>query len=378
MMKFYKIKIKLDSPTIIPERRIERGYKGCLDYIPSTTLRGALITSLYLNGNLKLDEAKELVKTFDLLVSNAYLFDEGKESHPSHPFMYECKVERERINFINEVVDELKRYENPRFKFRCSEGHLALKYIHPKTVIPLSDKRNMFRPSLVKVQCTISTAISKRRASSQSGMLYEYDYIVEGQRFWSFLGISEKLDKYIEEGLELKIGRGISRGFGKAHIDDLEELSLNSLTDTIKSKIDLQGVSILYSQSPLLDYDKTLMKYASYPRKIDLNHLLKICRFPFNDAGSISIVDVEGKPMIYGKTRVLHGGWDMHMNIKRPNFNDVISEGSIVVANINAKNDTPIALAILSIIGYPVELNDYIFTGLNILIPIQIHPLGGL
>lgn len=374
-MRFYKIKVKLDSPTIIPERRVERGYKGCLDYIPSTTLRGALITSLYLNGYIKLNEAKELVKTFDLLVSNAYLFDSGRESYPSHPFMYECKVEGERINFINEVLDKLKNYEKPKFKFSCSEGHLALKYPHPKTVIPLSDKKSMFKTVSVKIQCTVSTAISKHRASSQSGMLYEYDYAIEGQTFWSFLGVSERLDRYIEKDLNLNIGRGVSRGFGRAHIDGLEELPLSDIMDKIESKVNLKDTVILYSHSPLLGYDEKSMMYSSYPMKIDLDRLLKICGTPFPDAGSICIVEYGA---IYGKTRTLHGGWDMHMNVRRPIFDDVVSEGSIVTAKINVKNDTPMALAILSIVGYPIDLNNYIFTGLNILTPIQIHPLGGM
>ena len=94
-MKFYEVKIKTLSPTIIPERKIERGYKGQLKYIPSTTLRGAILTSLYMKGYLDLEEVKTIGKSCELLVSNAYLIDSGFKSYPSHPFMYRCKIPHE-------------------------------------------------------------------------------------------------------------------------------------------------------------------------------------------------------------------------------------------------------------------------------------------
>lgn len=373
-MRFCKVRIKLNSPTILPERRVERGYKGCLDYIPSTTLRGSILTSLYLSGYVEIDKVKNLARSFDVLVSNAYPVVENRESQPSHPFMYECKVphgkKHEKVNFINEVVDELRFHRKTPFKFECSRGHSALSYVHPKPVMLLDCKEEMFKVASVRAQSTISTAVSKRRASSQSGMLYEYDFMVEGQSFWSYIGISDELSKYIEEGLELRIGRGVSRGFGSSYIENVEWLSLNEVVEKIKSEVDLHKAVLFYAQSPLLGFDG-FANYTPYPKNIELNSVLKMCEFNVYEAGSIIISEV------YAKTRTLHGGWDMDMNVRRPVFTNITSEGGIVVGYVNAKQDTIMALTLLSIVGYPVKVYEYVFTGLNILTPLQIHPISG-
>jgi len=243
--------------------------------------------------------------------------------------------------------------------------------VHPKPVILLNYEGEMFKVASVRAQSTISTAISKRRASSQSGMLYEYDFMIEGQRFWSYIGISDELSKYVEKGLELKIGRGVSRGFGSSRIENVEEISLSERRERIESEVDLRGKTVLfYAQSPLLGFDG-FVNYTPYPKNIELNSVLKVCGFNVYNAGSITVSEV------YAKTRALHGGWDMDMNVRRPVFTGVASEGAIAVGRVNVKQDTVTALALLSIVGYPIKVDGYVFTGLNILTPLQIQPISG-
>jgi hypothetical protein len=379
-MKFYEAKIKTLSPTIIPERRFERGYKGQLSYIPSTTLRGAILSSLYTKGYLSLDEIKAIGESYELLVSNAYLIDNEFKSYPSHPFMYKCKIPHgtddkgnkifESKIFISEdeVANSLKSGIDPIFKFECSKGHVAIEHPHPKPVRKANRSEEEFREVSIKVQSMISVGISKHRASSQAGMLYEYDAMIEGQEFWCYIGVlRDEICKYIKSGLEIKIGRGISRGFGRSVMEKIEEISLDKIIEELKSSnIAVEGKNIIfYSLSPLLKIDD-YENYKSYPDILDLKFLMNICGLN-EEAGILEI------KRVYGKERNLHCGWDICENTKRPIFYDIASEGSIAIGSISGKN-IPLSLALLSLIGYPIKtFNKYVVTGINMLTPIQIN-----
>jgi len=381
-MRFCEVKIKTLSPTIIPARRVERGYKGQLKYIPSTTLRGAILTSLYMQEYISLEEAKSIGGSYELLVSNAYILDGEFKSYPSHPFMYKCKIPHKDAEkseevfeskiFIYEydVANALKSGIDPKFKFECSRGHAAIEYPHPQPVRKSDKGEEEFKEVDVKVQSMISVGISKRRATSQAGMLYEYDVMVEGQEFWCYIGTSrDDIYERIKSGLEIKIGRGISRGFGHSVLEKVKEISLDDLVEDLKtSGVAVEDRNIIfYSLSPLLEIDD-LKSYKPYPSKLNLNLLMEICGVD-EKAGVLEIKKV------YGKGRTLHCGWDMYGNIRRPIFDHVASEGSIAVGSITNGGNIPLSLALLSLIGYPIKISqNYILTGINMLTPIQIHP----
>ncbi|MEM2178322.1 MAG: hypothetical protein QW272_05835 [Candidatus Methanomethylicaceae archaeon] len=372
-MRFYKIKIKNLEPIVLTERRTERGYKNPLRYIQSSTLRGALITSLYLNGYIKKEYLKELMNKPSIVSSNAYPIKDGSESYPAHPFMYECKIEhedikgKERKNYINEIIKQLEKGENIEYKIECSKGHMALDYIHPKPIILKNNPNIMFETVSLDTELKISIGVSKHRATTQKGMLYEYDMLIENQEFWAFLGISEELSKYINKDIEIKIGRGISRGYGISKLIDIKEINIDDIKDKINNLI--KERMIFYALTCLLDSD-TFVNYSSYPEKIDLNDVAKIYGFKLNDCGALFIEKV------YGKTRDFSSGWDMVKNVKRPFFKGIASEGSIVIAKLNIKENTKDALAILSLIGYPIKIKDFMIFGNNIMVPIKMHPIG--
>ncbi|MEM4328850.1 MAG: hypothetical protein QXI50_04225, partial [Candidatus Caldarchaeum sp.] len=49
-LNVYRLVLRLESPVALPTRRARLGYLGAPNYIPATTLRGALITALYREG----------------------------------------------------------------------------------------------------------------------------------------------------------------------------------------------------------------------------------------------------------------------------------------------------------------------------------------
>ena len=367
-MRFYKIRIRNVEAAILTERRTERGYKSLVGSIQSSTLRGALTSSLYLNGHIKKDDLKEFANKPNIVTSNAYPVKDGLESYPAHPFMYECKVERERVNYIGDVIKQLKEGREIQFRIECSNNHIALNYVHPRPVLPKANPNAMFETISLDTELKVSIGVSKHRATTQEGMLYEYEVLIENQEFWTFLGISDELSEYIDKGLEIRIGRGVTRGYGLSKLTDVREINIDEISDKISNQIEEHA--LFYALTPLLD-SKSITQYFPYPKSIDLNEMMAIYGFKFGDYGTILVEKV------YGKTRNFSCGWDMLRNIRKPSFGSTASEGSIIVAKLSAKENTEDALAVLSLIGTPVKVEDTIIFGTNAIMPIGICPIGG-
>ncbi|MBS7612362.1 hypothetical protein KEJ27_09240 [Candidatus Bathyarchaeota archaeon] len=367
-MRFYKIRMKNVKPIILTKRRTERGYKGPVESIQSTTLRGALITSLYLNGRIEKDRLRELADKPNVVASYAYPIKDGLESYPAHPFMYECKVDREKINYIGDVVKQLKEGGSAEYRIECSKGHVALNYAHPRPVVPKGDRNAMFETVSVDTESRVSVGISRRRATAQKGMLYEYDVLIENQEFWAFLGISDELSDCIHKDLEVRIGRGVTRGHGLLKLTDVKEISIDEVKDRIRAQIGERMV--FYALTPLLGSNSPV-HYSPYPKKIDLNDVMGVYGFKLGDCGTISIEKV------YGRARGFSCGWDMVRNVIRPSLEGIASEGSIVVARLNVRENTGYALAVLGLIGAPVRVEDFTVFGINVMMSIEVCPIGG-
>ena len=84
-----EIMLEILSPTIITERRSLRGFLKTLNYIPASTLRGAILSELYRNGIVGDDFLKSEREKPSVIASYAYPVTSGGEKcYPSHPFMY--------------------------------------------------------------------------------------------------------------------------------------------------------------------------------------------------------------------------------------------------------------------------------------------------
>ena len=75
-----------------------------------------------------------------------------------------------------------------------------MKYLHPHPVIPNGKSLKKVR---IFASRSVSVGVSKRRASSRRGLLYEYEAISAGQKFWANLAIPNELR--VSEGMEFVI-----------------------------------------------------------------------------------------------------------------------------------------------------------------------------
>jgi hypothetical protein len=363
MVRVVEVKVTLRSPTILPVRRSAAGYVGTLGYIPPTTLRGAILTALYMQGKIGEEKLREEDIKPRLIASPAYPIDaEGRRSRPATPFVWECKAcrmesercknenkEKEVKYIINREEEFVKKiYENAPLNIpsECPERkHRALKALHPKPI-----------PDVEKVTTRhISVAIDKSRGVAVKGMLYSYDVILPPQTYWATLTLP---DEYGVDGrFEVRVGRGSSRGFGLAEIEVQREISLAEKAEEYSNYIKGDTV-VMVATSPTLQGG---IDPQPYPKTLDLANIAAQLGFNIADC----TLNIE---KVYGKTVRVRGGWNILKDAPRPDYY-AKAQGSVVSARIDAKSrkDAAIGLAALAYHGTIEELGGYTITGVNML-----------
>lgn len=363
---FLEITLEMLSPAVIVERRSLRGFLKALDYIPASTLRGAILSELYRMGVVKDDFLGRERENPSVIASYAYpLINGDKKTYPSHPFIYKCKICGESKNYLDylaKIIEELERDGELREirPITCKEGHAALESLYSK---PYPDEKDRKDQKVHRVPASrfISTSVSKERGSSETGMLYEYETITPGRRFWATLAIPDKIGEYID-GLEIHIGRGISRGFGRAKITKSKAISLKDIEVRISESITNRNYLVLYAQSPVVSCNGT--SYTPYPPEIDFSRIKVVPEL--HEKSKLKI------KAVYGRADFHIGGWDMYRNVEKPTIKFAIRPGAIVTAEFNG---SPLALAVLSLLGTIEQLSGAIITGVNMLHPARAHPI---
>jgi CRISPR/Cas system CSM-associated protein Csm3 (group 7 of RAMP superfamily) len=373
-MEFFKITFKLLSPAIITERRSRTGFLKPLKFIPASTLRGAILSALFKNG-LMAREFLEGDEALSVIASYAYpITSSGEETYPCHPFIYRCKIceahgKYAYKNYAAEVLPILERGERPNYKHVCDEGHAGLESLYSEPISPIkynplsgkATERREYREILT--HGAICVGINRERATSERGMLYEYEAIAAGRKFWATVTLPDKFVGVLD-GLEFNVGRGISRGFGRVRITNVESIDLQSVVNRIPTA-STSGRVVLYALSPLLSCMGD--KYSPYPKEVNLSEVAK--RASLDAHGRVALESV------YGKSDFHVGGWDMLSNMEKPVLDHATSPGAVVVAKFMGDMK---ALAVLRFLGTIEYSYDSYIVGVNMLTPLRGHPMMGV
>ena len=282
-MRFLEIRFRVKSPAIVTRRRSERGFKSSLDSIPGSTLRGALLSSLFYQGRVSRENLEKERNDPSLICTPAYPVVKDEKSWPSHPFVFRCKATHQLVlNKAGEVIEDLEAGRTPAIPIVCPEGHAALESLHPKLI---DSKGNLVAPESFSSICV---GINKNRASFEGGMLYEYDAIAAGETLWAMLACSG--DTEIDKGFEFWVGRGISRGFGHMEVTQVEDLKLEEKARQARDAIK-NGRIVLYSLSPLVSVEDGSCR--AYPEMIDLSWVAR--KLSLQGGGKMEVEVVYGK-----------------------------------------------------------------------------------
>ncbi|ARM76982.1 hypothetical protein B6F84_00015 [Acidianus manzaensis] len=192
-------------------RKIKNYYFSVTDYIPSTTLRGAILAEYYYQKG-KIDQ--------NYYVSPAY----PKSSAPAHYFSpavsRKSKLFEEEKEILQKKSAEMKEGKSLEeiMKFKSEETP------KPKigTLITLNKEENeKYLYSQYSSESTIEmhVAIDKDKATSVTNMLYAYEYKKLGE-MWALSQPSEIID-VVET---IRVGRGKNRGNKEIQIQKVKEV----------------------------------------------------------------------------------------------------------------------------------------------------------
>ncbi|MEM2256986.1 MAG: hypothetical protein QXJ47_06235 [Candidatus Caldarchaeum sp.] len=361
-VKIWEIRLRLESPLILTRRRTETGFLNPLRYIPSTTLRGALVTALYREGILDAGQLGRERRSPEVVASPAYPISHGYKTFPAHPFIGVCKQCGENVG-VPRLMD-LERYlvDGDGFGWRgCS--HRAWKFLHPGEFLPIvngefrvDDGRGRKEvgddsgtgDGKVPVEISsVSVGISKSRASGVRGLLYHYEALSPGLEYWATVAVPESFN-FPRNGFVLYVGRGVSRGFGRVKMSVVGERRVGKISPC----------RVLYAFSPTINLSYN-GEVFTFPRSVDLSWAGARLGLKSN-----SVVKV-GR--VFGRMMWISLGWDLGAGAPRP-WVVGRAAGSLIVLEEACGDD---ALGALSYLGTVENLNGNPLPGFNMMMPLQ-------
>lgn len=259
-MTIYRIEIELLSPMIISHPQPGRVLRGEYRYIPSTTIKGAILSMLYREYGASVHEESLNPR---ICIHPGYPIFDGYEARYAHPLIYKCKVCRDGENIIvdKSILDpdglgrfNLERLEPP---YKCGRGHIYAISPLKNTLLILRD--GVYHPVEVETTSLDSIGINRYLGSTEHGMLYTYIVVAPGVKYGSMIyDPDDRLEGYgLTEGTHrINIGRGISRGLGLARLRvERHDEYLSERVKEIMEYLELMGeYIILRAKSPLSPY----------------------------------------------------------------------------------------------------------------------------
>ena len=364
-VKVLEIRLRLESPLILTRRRTATGFLSPLRYIPSTTLRGALVTALYREGYLDAAQLKKEKLSPEIVSSPAYPVSGGARTVPAHPFISKCKQCGEIVGekSIRDLERRLVDGDGFGWSVECDKGHRALRPLHPNEFLTVvngefrADKKMLGEKREgssadddrgPRELYSVSVAISKSRASGVKGLLYHYEALSPGLEYWATVAVPGSID-FPRSKFVLHVGRGVSRGFGMVETWVVGGRSVKNMSN---------GCRVLYALSPTLDMSNPSQP-STFPRVIDLSRAA--AKFGLMSNTVVRVVRV------FGRMMWISLGWDLASGVPRP---WVVGRagGSLLVLERDCSDE---ALGALAYLGTVESVGEGFLPGFNMLVPLK-------
>jgi len=330
-MKVYELEVAIKSPTLITFHSAGNILSHSGSYLPGSTVRGALLGKIYEENP---ERVKEEAENPTITFHPAYPVVEGEKSTPAHSLTYICKVcgrifrsplldSRRKLG--NLIVDRL---EQP---VKCPNNHyLAVKSIGGQ---PYTSIKGEMKVASLRYTVSHSTGINRALRSSEIGLFYSYIAIAPGTRFKGLVADPEdKIPQLLGDtgnSVTVRIGRGSSRGLGKAAIKLKEKPDyLQRRAEIIEQVLrDTGNTLVLRALSPTF----TISMSASGPAT--------------SPTPSINVKGIKPKPIhSSGKNYILTGltsisGYSKITNLPKISVK-AARQGSIYFYNVESPSET--------------------------------------
>ena len=264
-MRVYDISIKITSPVLVVRRRGMTGFMGLSSgLLPGSTLRGAILTVLRALG-VKDVEEESLQPTIAITPAKPVKPAKCSLSHglsafykPSHPRAFYTLIGQENVQ--KACREGLKAVAIDSLAIAKRKKVLSL--LRLQAGVLLAQENGLWREFKPRMLISTNVAISKRRGAGEGGMLFHTIATSPGLELEArLIDASDKLMGWLDEigmdmkGFEIRIGRGVSRGLGRAIIERAREVSIDDevekLTSSISELQEATGHTILMARSPI-------------------------------------------------------------------------------------------------------------------------------
>ncbi|BFH74739.1 hypothetical protein SJAV_26830 [Sulfurisphaera javensis] len=214
MSSYALLRLKVNGYTTTQMRKVKNYYFSVADYIPSTTLRGAILAEYY-HQTGKIDESFFVSPAYPINTAPAHYFSPA-EKRKASTFIEKrgiLKEKSEELDKGKEMID-IMELDDPELKPKI--GALI-------TYLGKEDnyhKYTAYRSEAVILQ---HVAVSKGEniGTSERGMLFAYEYKKLGE-MWAIAKPSEVVDTV----KEIRVGRGRSRGNKAIVIEKVKEIEI--------------------------------------------------------------------------------------------------------------------------------------------------------
>ena len=393
-LKLFELKLEILTPTAIASRV---GYAGfvhmtLVDHIPGPVLRGALLSEALRSGSLSREDVNKLSVSPDFALTpllaigrrgeNLNSIKPLKSSLVAHALCYMSKWPDERtirspgaVKLVNKRAWELIK-ELVKAGLRSRKPGWGLGEVRSVEGKPTRKVGNLWEAVKTGGWTTayIEVGLDRSRGSSAPGVLYAYEFLKPGCTYAGLMAVREEsfLMKFLDEmgpDLRLYIGRGVSRGFGKARLV-LKDIDLKEIqVEWIKSDLGDEKDTVLMALSPVFVEDGEF-PLPTPPREgstlaLDPGWYATMLGKPVNVKFKVK--------SIYGRRRASHAyrGWSLRTGMPKAPIR-ALGMGSLLVCKVKGTMPAHTAF-LLPILG----LGPSSSMGFNQLAPLKQDPFGG-
>jgi len=382
--RVYLYAIRLLTPTVLTSTYGFRGmsYTVVSDYIPGSVVRGALLSELMIEGLLdKRDADLEAVNPLHVFSPALHVPRDRAEAVPlkdvafAHALAYQLKGDNTVYSFgIEKLIERVEKgvaveealtdiigstlesIDRDAYRTTTSSGFpvrssAEMKPASHSVIVRTDGSWRITKPGR---GIYVENAVERSRGSAAHGMLYAYEYLKPGERFVGFIILSEH--SYLVKPLEdlargkcinVRIGRGLGRGFGLAELY-IREADYKLLSSSEESAC--EGLVAFYTFAPFAELDPL-------PRPPRAGEELEIEVFG-NIVGKAKVVAA------LGRGSVEYRGWSYRTSLPKLPVR-ALSPGSLIIAQLlDAKCD-------VLRLGAPVGLGPLSAQGFNIVVPLR-------
>jgi len=392
----YEYELNLLSSAIVTRKVGRLGYKSYDNLIPGSVVRGGLLTALYERGYIDLKDLEEEVDNPSLSISSAYFSGDLEEPMLfsnlciAHAF---SRVSKHSIgDYGQPIVSILSGYEKKaisdlgRYVEELEKGFsklgMELSAKKKQTIFnPLEFKRctgavavkigNVWFRRNSAHEVSVNIGLHRGRRSVESEMFFYYEAISRDQSFRGFIVDSKGILDNVKE-LRVGIGRGVSRGFGRA-ILKLRRISVEDLVKRLNlDNLDLdEGANMFFvCFTPYASFDpEGLLRGRILRDTLTLpTDWMKMYK-EFNAEARLKLIGSVGG---YGR----YGGYSLKTGYPKMVLRTLVS-GSVIVYKVDYLDGDTRSIAELFASTLVLGVNELAAYGLSHLLPMSTDYISG-